>query len=188
MATTALLWAVHGDFLRYMSRIEDGQIAVINGAEQLPDGGFRFPVMGPTDAPDDSAAGQRAQSSDSTRFRGSVVCTGHHGMLVVTIAAPELLRQDGTTALVIDDPFSPGERMPMAHLRPSSQDPRQFATRLSEEGADLFQGVYATGMALAPVRLEQDIGRAPHAPTGTAPSAATRTPTDCTIASTEDSP
>ena len=188
MATTALLWAVHGDFLRYMSRIGDGQIAVIDGAEQLPDGGFRFPVMGPTDAPDDSAVGQCAQSSDSTRFRGSVVCTGHHGMLAVTIAAPELLRQEGATVLVIDDPFSPGERMPMAHLRPSRQDPRQFATRLSEEGADLFQGVYATGMVLAPVHLEQDHDRAAHEPAEPAPSAATRTPTDCTIASMEDSP
>lgn len=180
MATTALLWAVHRDFLRYMARIEDGQVAVVDGAEQLPGGGFRFPVM------DD--AGHDARPSGSTRFRGAVVCTGHHGMLAVTIAAPELLRQEGATALVIDDPFSSGERMPMAHLRPSSQDPSQFETRLSEEGADLFQGVYVTGMALAPVRLEQDIGRAPHAPTGTAPSAATTTPTDCTIASMEDSP
>ena len=37
MATTALLWAVHHDFLRYMSRIEDGQVAVVDGAQQLPD-------------------------------------------------------------------------------------------------------------------------------------------------------
>lgn len=41
MATTALLWAVHHDFLRYMSRIEDGQVAAVDGAQQLPDGGFR---------------------------------------------------------------------------------------------------------------------------------------------------
>ena len=37
MATTALLWAVHHDFLRYMSRIEDGQVAAVDGAQQLPD-------------------------------------------------------------------------------------------------------------------------------------------------------
>lgn len=41
MATTGLLWAVHHDFLRYMSRIEDGQVAAVDGAQQLPDGGFR---------------------------------------------------------------------------------------------------------------------------------------------------
>ena len=41
MATTGLLWAVHHDFLRYMSRIEDGQVAAVDGAQQLPDGGCR---------------------------------------------------------------------------------------------------------------------------------------------------
>lgn len=184
MATTGLLWAVHHDFLRYMSRIEDGQVAVVDGAQQLPDRGFRFPVVD-----EDGTAAHDGAAEQVARFRGAVACTGHHGLLAVTIAAPSLIRHDESMAVLgIDDPFAPGQRMPMAELQASPQDPAQFTAVLTEEGADLFQGVYATGMALAPVRLEQDIGRAPHAPAETVPSAATRTPTDCTIASMEDSP
>ncbi|MCM3332451.1 HtaA domain-containing protein [Kocuria palustris] len=170
MATTALLWAVHHDFLRYMSRIEDGQVAAVDGAQQLPDGGFRFPMA---DDADDSAAEQVA------RFRGAVVCTGHHGLLAVTIAAPSLIRHDESMAVLgIDDPFAPGQRMPMAELQASPQDPAQFTAVLTEEGADLYQGVYPTGMALAPVRLQQD-------PTDTQHSSAAVT-AGSSIPSTED--
>lgn len=149
MATTALLWAVHLEFLRYMQRIEDGQVSVRDGAERLPDGRFRFPV--------DADGG--TQPGTALRFRGSVSCTGHHGLLAVTIAAPELIaRENESPALSIDDPFAPGQRMPLAHLRPSPQDAHLFTAHLSDEGADLFQGVYPPGMALAPVRLEQEPG------------------------------
>ena len=184
MATTALLWAVHDDFLRYMARIEDGQVAVVDGAEQLPDGRFRFPVRGDAGPAEGGAPGPLPQSGGSTRFRGAVVCTGHHGMLAVTLAAPELVLHEETAALVIDDPFSPGDRMPMAHLHPSGEDPCRFEAHLSEEGADLFQGVYATGMALATARLEQRQPAARHAPDDSAP--VSTTPAGSTIPSTED--
>lgn len=152
MATTGLLWAVHHDFLRYMSRIEDGQVAVVDGAQQLPDRGFRFPVVD-----EDGTAAHDGAAEQVARFRGAVACTGHHGLLAVTIAAPSLIRHDESMAVLgIDDPFAPGQRMPMAELQASPQDPAQFTAVLTEEGADLFQGVYPTGMALAPVRLQQD--------------------------------
>ena len=173
-AAGGLLWAFHTGFAEYIARLDDGRITVEDGATAQPDGRVFFPTA-PTPP---AAASDRAADTPAVLWSGlgTLQFTGHHGMLAVTLSSPAVLLADGRYLLTVDDPFEPGQRMPLADLGPTglpNSQPDTLPTplhvaepRLTEEGADLFFGHYHWGTPLAPMEL---------APTA-APTAAPSTP------------
>lgn len=127
---SGLLWGVHASFREYLQRLSDGRTEVSDGAVLLDDGRVLFPAL-------DGSPG---------RFAGAVHFTGHHGMLALTLARPQLT--DG--ALTVDDPFptaDPGARIAVVvHETHGS-------TRLTEEGSDLFLGTYPAGTEFDPLTV-----------------------------------
>lgn len=157
VAESTLCWAFQRSFVDYVARLPDGRIAAADGAEVLDDGSFAFP-----------AAEAAEEATGARRFAGSISFTGHHGMMAVTISAPALLpgaRADSPALLTIEDPFEPGQRMALATVAPDAAAPR-----LTEQGADLFQGIYPQGMALEPLLLDRPT------PTHTHPDTHTKDP------------
>lgn len=133
MTTTqiGLLWGVHARLRGYLERLEDGRIEVSDGALIEPDQRIFFPAM----------------AEEPGCFAGAVHFTGHHGMLALTLARPQL--KDGL--LTVEDPFP--DSVPGARLDVVVVHETDGTTTLTEAGADLFLGTYAPGMSFDPVTV-----------------------------------
>lgn len=143
---TSLCWDFHEPFVRYVESLTDGEITAADGAQILADGSFRF----------------LATEGSSRRFCGSISFTGHHGMMAVRLVSPFIDHLDKAMAVLhVDDPFAPGEPLPLAELRPAASvgHDRAYTARLLEEGTDLFLGTYSAGMELAPLILTRTTNR-----------------------------
>jgi len=132
-AQPGLRWGIKRSFLRYIARMPDGACSVTDGADPVDESAFRF------------------ESAGDLRFRGDVRFSGHHGLLFVRIADPELL-VDGTrgTLTVAGDPRDPDgpERVPLVTFElTDAGDGTTNGTvvRLTPHGAELFNSVYPAG-------------------------------------------
>ncbi|GGC84902.1 hypothetical protein GCM10011512_09690 [Tersicoccus solisilvae] len=140
-SSASLIWAFHADFTAYVERLADGRVDVSGGAERTADGRFRFPVG--------------IARGTCLKGTGAVHWTGHHGLLAVTLADPAI--EHSGPVVTITDPFSPAERMVLAHLGdPEETETGRRYTRpiLTESGADLFMDHYPAGLPLASLEIE----------------------------------
>lgn len=186
-----LLWAFHAGFADYIARLADGRVTVTDGAELHADGRVLFPTAPvPSEVTGDSTGTEvLGTCGDVTvlwRGTGTLQFTGHHGLLAVTLAEPAMVHAGDRYLITVDDPFEPGQRMPLADLgsaldttsfdaaaldTDSAALPNRLSTarpaarptplhvaepRLTEEGADLFFGHYHRGTPLAPLDLSAD--------------------------------
>lgn len=145
-STKGLCWAIKSTFATYVESMSDGNIAVFDGAERMSDGSFFFPF----------AQEREAGSAVVRSFRGGVQFTGHRGMLAVTISAIELIIEDGSASLSIEDGLSPDGRLTMVAMDNSNLEGEVIrfpAPKLTEDGADLFFENYPAGTEFEPIWL-----------------------------------
>ena len=139
MPASALIWPIKKSFTSYIEQLADGRIDVGDGAERVDDA-FVFP----------------AADDGGNRFGGSVVCSGHFGMLLLEIRGIEVLESDGATVLTIDDEDLPEGRRTLLALNDATVDANGVTyglPRLTEEGAEIFFDTYRAGTLFDPVRL-----------------------------------
>ena len=131
---TALAWAVKDSLLRYVRGMPDGRVELTGVTEQ--DGLFLFPAT-------DAGPG---------RFTGSITLLGHHGMMRVVIADPQITPTSEGATLSIADPDDPELRLVFARIA-RFDGRRATGTVLTDDGADLFFGPYGDGTALDDPRV-----------------------------------
>lgn len=139
MPASALIWPIKKSFTSYVEQLSDGRIDVGEGAERVDDG-FVFP----------------AADGHGDRFGGSVVCSGHFGMLLVEIRGVEVLQSGNGAVLTIDDEDIPEGRRTLLALNDATVDAGGRTYRLpqlTEEGAEIFFDTYRAGTLFDPVRV-----------------------------------
>ncbi|GAB3596051.1 HtaA domain-containing protein [Microbacterium tumbae] len=129
---STLVWGVKESLLSYVRRMPDGAITADDGA-RIDGNAVSFP-------------------GDGLRFSGSVTLTGHGGMMHVVLSAPQLVREEETWSLSIEDPDAPEGRLRFATVG-SFDGARGSDVRLTEDGADLFFGPYTRGTPLDDLRV-----------------------------------
>jgi hypothetical protein len=142
MPASALIWPIKKSFTSYVEQLADGRIDVGEGAERVDDA-FVFP----------------AADGEGNRFGGSVVCSGHFGMLLLEIRGIEVLESEDGALLTIDDEDLPEGRRTLLALHDATVDPggRTYGLpQLTEEGAELFFDTYRAGTLFDPVRVGSD--------------------------------
>jgi hypothetical protein len=144
----ALAWSIKASFHRYVS--EAGSISVGAGAADR-DGRFFFPL----------ARSEVDGAARSHHFAGEVHFTAHGGALSVVVADPWIVEDSTGVSVTIRSDH--GDRLVFAVLDafPSVLDSAGEATataavnvRLSDQGAALFDFMYAPGSSLDPLAIE----------------------------------
>ena len=136
-----LVWSIKASFVPYVERMSDGEVTVSEGATRRPDGAFHFPL-------DTSSQG------GDLAFRGSVLFTGHFGMLVVPFTAPAIVRREGRLHLCVRDDEAAGDRLDVLALGDGRATAEGFVfgqPQLTSSGADIFFDKYRPGTAFDPV-------------------------------------
>lgn len=143
----ALEWGIKQSLVRYIAGMADGVVVAGEPATGAK-GGFRFPTAAPP------------QADGTLRFAGSVMLTGHGGMLRLVVAEPWLVpagTPNDAWSLTIADQYEPGARIAFAtidRLDLGEAAPSAHGTRLTADGADLFfSGPYTEGTELDDPRI-----------------------------------
>ncbi|SFS14843.1 Htaa protein [Agrococcus baldri] len=152
--TGALVWGIKASLLSYVRGMSDGSVEASAGAEAAAGADAAgADASGGTEAGDGTAAEggfrfrRRDDASAPYAFRGTVVLSGHSGMMRVVIADPALVESGGSWALEIADPDDASIRLRFATIE-AFDGRRARGTALTEDGADLFFGPYTAGTPL----------------------------------------
>lgn len=128
-------WGIKESYLGYVGMLPDARIEISRGAVRAEDGAFEFPL-------DAGAAGPDAVR----RFRGSVVITGHDGLMHVELADPWVELDDEVVRISTSHR---GERVTVATATPPSGDATRWTgpsgTRLTEAGSTWLGSAYGEG-------------------------------------------
>jgi hypothetical protein len=140
LTRTVLHWSIKTTFVDYVNRLPDGRCDLEGGVTQAEDG-LAFPA----------AATEGGHGHE--QFSGTVVFTGHHGLLRISIADPCIEHDGRAGRLTIADPDWPGRRMQLASFERTPADGHDAAwtgsrVELTSDGADLFYLAYAAGDGL----------------------------------------
>jgi len=150
-----LSWALKHSFLQYISRAPGGRGSLTDGATATELDEIVF-------EPDPRAHAARPDADTFRAFRGIVMFSAHHGMLLVRIADPWVTIDDGRGELTVLDPY---QREGDARLRLAvfGMDDHTIAdgferwsatdVRLAPEGCMLFNDVYPEGEPLEPLTI-----------------------------------
>ena len=153
-----LVWPIKSSFRRYIQGLADGAVAAQDGAVIEPET-FCFPIASQIDF--------GCELPQSVAASGEVRFGGHYGMLVVPFRNPGLLlTEGGGHQLSIEYPWAsptPEPRLVIATVMwegwtSSSTGMRELKSRkveLTADGAELFNGTYAPGDELDPLKLAQ---------------------------------
>ena len=137
-----LVWSIKASFVEYIERMSDGVVTLSDGATRRPDGAFHFPL-------------DRTSSTDrDVAFRGSVLFTGHFGMLVVAFTRPAIVRREGRLHLCVrEDEVTDGhlDVLVLGDARSSAGGLVFSQPQLTSNGADIFFDKYRPGTAFDPV-------------------------------------
>lgn len=138
-----LCWGIKRSFLRYLSRLPDGQCSVTDGASPVPGPLFVFTAADgqPEDPPDGPTV---------LRYCGDVRFKGHFGFLKVRVAAPWLeIAGAGGKLSAVGIGREPVPRQPLVTFRIRRDEDgvvfRGTDVRLTAEGAELFGDHYPVG-------------------------------------------
>jgi hypothetical protein len=151
-----LSWGVKGSFTRYIDSMPDGRRGAGYGATEAGHGVYFFEL-------DDASGYDPSTPEGIVKYRGDLRYKGHGGMLFVMIVDPWIeFRQAGAVLTTIDADHWPNRerRIELAKLVPVGSGegslPRgweQWEAQLTPAGAEVFNGVYAVGELLEPVRF-----------------------------------
>ena len=140
-SAAGLHWTIKRGFVRYVARMEDGQIHGGHGVRLVDAATFVFPPA-PVDEPDAMA------------FRGEVRLQAHGGALSLRIANPRIDLVGQRAVLSIDHQEGTGARLPLVTFvatgGPSGAGPAAWSgtdVRLTAEALGLFAGYYGEGEA-----------------------------------------
>lgn len=145
----ALTWRIRGSLLGYVLRMAGGTCEVSGGATVDATGAFTFPLRHAVEVGDDWGLA----------FEGSVRLRGHHGVLDIVIADPELVMEGaGGVLMARTGSEAPGAPTPIAVTAPARAERagagvvwKDVRTTLVEPAVALFGDVYAAGTELAPL-------------------------------------
>lgn len=134
MAT--LTWGVKASLLQYLTTMARGRVEVFDDAT-VTDLGIVFPAAETADHP--------------LVFRGTVLLTGHGGLMRISLSDPVIHREsDGRWLLSACR--ADGERFPVADIDQFTQDDSGLVqagvTTLTAEGVPIFGDQYAAGTVL----------------------------------------
>ncbi|KAF0957985.1 HtaA domain-containing protein [Rhodococcus sp. T7] len=154
-----LCWGVKASLRDYLSAI-DGEIVCGDGADQTPAGEFMFPTAHPT----------HLDSSRCLRFRGTVVFSAYHGMLLVRLRDPWVMLAGAVGSLTMMHPdFADrtSERIEIATFslpeHPDVASGRGWTIavpRLTYDGTRALGDVYGIGTELDPIHIRQSAAAA----------------------------
>lgn len=140
----ALDWTLKRSFVEYIARMPDGRMSVTDGAE-VDGTSFRFRVT----------SFERSAKGGIAAFRGDVRFAGHGNLLFVGIADPIVAFSGDEAVVSIQLPASvrgPAERIDLAKGMIRAVEYVGTAERrtigsplLTEDGSELFAGVYSAG-------------------------------------------
>lgn len=134
---TRLVWKVKGSLRDYVLGRAGGSIRAFDGAMDSEDG-FMFPSV---------SAGE-----GSVRFGGTIVLSGHGGLMEIALGEPWLTRAHDTWLISLADPENSNERLNFASVGSFEPDAagslRGNGTALMAAGADLLLGSYREGEVL----------------------------------------
>ena len=149
MDSIACLWGIKASFLGYVAKQHGAEVSIGGGTATTTTNEFLFPAT--VDMP--------AIGPDGMKFEGDVQFTAHGGMLNVVLADPWIqLDQNQTVLSVITGGYSgsTGTRTVIAELverEPVDADGSvTYNATLASTGVQVFDGVYAPGEPLDPVR------------------------------------
>jgi hypothetical protein len=132
-AVLELHWPIKRSFIRYVARMDDGQILGGHGVRLLDTSTFVFPSV-PSDEP------------GLLTFGGEVRLQAYGGALAVRIARPRLDVRGDRAVLTIENPEGPGPRIALVTLvaSPGADATTWTGTdvRLATEALPLFAGYY----------------------------------------------
>jgi hypothetical protein len=135
-AAFELHWPIKRSFIRYVARMQDGQILGGHGVRLLDASTFVFPPAS-TDEPGVLA------------FGGEVRLQAHGGALSVRIARPRVELEGDRAVMTVDDPEGAGPRVRLvtfvAGLGPGDGGLTEWTgtdVRLTAEALPLFGGYY----------------------------------------------
>jgi hypothetical protein len=146
---SGLGWPVKQSFVRYVAALVDGRAGADDGAVTDGSWGFVFPVAAA--GYDDVSGSGRLAFGGAARFRG------HFGMLAIDLVHPVLELGEGSGTLSVGD-----DGLVIADVRFDFRADAAHArwlihtVTLSDDGAALFGGVYATGDPLDPMVVALD--------------------------------
>lgn len=147
--STQLTWAIKTSLVEYISALEDGTITVSGSAEQTP-AGFVYSL-------DAERSNFDPTSLEGTmQFQGSVVFSGHWGMLNIDIRDPEIRIQgtQGILSVLVGGVLSPATLIDFAQLKLSGVGSAQdITTRLTAGGKSIMGEQYSVGQELSPLRI-----------------------------------
>jgi hypothetical protein len=151
-----LSWGVKGSFTRYIDSMPDGRRGAGYGATDTGHGVYFFEL-------DDASGYDPARRKGLIKYRGDLRYKGHEGMLFVMIVDPWIeFREAGAVLTVIDAEHWPDRehRIELATLVPVGPGAdrlpegwEQWEAQLLPAGVEVFNGVYAIGELLEPVRF-----------------------------------
>jgi len=131
-APAELVWSVKTAFAAYVERMADGRVEVSGGVVAESDGTFVFP--------------SETVSSSRWQFGGSVLFTGHSGLLSLAITRPAIEWRSDRLLLTIDDEEE--GRLDFATLAEPLATSTGWTVEevlLTNDGADLFFDSYRRG-------------------------------------------
>lgn len=154
-----LSWGVKRSFTRYIDSMPDGRRGAGYGATEAGDGVYFFEL-------DDASGYDLALCEGVIKYRGDLRYKGHGGLLFVMVVDPWIEFRGVTAVLTaIDAEHWPNRerRIELATLTPAgcaaSRLPRgwgQWDAGLTPAGVEVFNGVYAVGEPLEPVRFSAE--------------------------------
>ena len=152
--TAELIWGLKTSLLGYVEALPDGSITVSGGATRAVGGEIRFPF-----AERSSPAGR-----PEVRFTGSVILSGHSGVMRIGIRDPWIeLAPDGAVLTVIDEALDDGlSRITVARVTVVTDGDSSWhctPVRLTADGALILGALqYYEGMAVDDVRFSVPSG------------------------------
>jgi hypothetical protein len=151
-----LSWGVKSSFTRYIDSMPDGRRGAGYGATEAGEGVYFFEL-------DDASGYDPALREGIVKYRGDVRYKGHGGLLFVMIVDPWIeFREAGAVLTAVDAEHWPSRerRIELATLVPAGpgaarmpQGWEQMEAQLAPAGVEVFNGVYAVGELLEPVRF-----------------------------------
>lgn len=136
-ADPGLHWSIKRSFVRYVARMEDGQVLGGHGLRMLDASTFLFPP-----------AAEPGADANLLAFGGELRLQAHNGALALRIARPLVDLSGERASVIIENPEGAGAPMRIATFAARAQHGADTMTwhgtdvRLSVEAVSLFGGYY----------------------------------------------
>lgn len=135
-----LQWGVRPSFLRYVRVLAVGTTRLADGASEIDDGMFAWPLRDVV----------RGEGELLLQFSGSVRFGAHAGYLDVDLRDPRLRLADGGGDLGV----APEGEAHITIAKIDAQAAGALVPRLTPDGVEMFGNVYAEGTEFSPLSVQ----------------------------------